>query len=722
MTATTNMSQLLSPKQQEGLIQFHKQCYQMLNQQWNIREQLRQVDLAFMRELDYTQENIRARLANMYGDPSRFQNITMPIVAPAVENAVAYQASVWLTGSPLFPVVADPSNQDAAMQLQTIIDDQASRGGWIRELLLFFLDGFKYNLSAIEVAWKDVVTPAFETDMGYKGGKEGKPKQVIWSGNRIERWDPYNTFFDSRYAPAEIPERGEFCGNTKLYTRTELKTFINSLPYKISANIKPAFESGGGFSAGGYSPGGIESYFIPQVNPWALINKNPRATTDWMMWAGVTGGDNKVMYKNMYEVTVLYARLIPSDFSLNDVPAPNTPQVWKLIIVNHQVLIFAERQTNAHYLIPVFFGQPKEDGLMYQTKSLAQNVRPFQDVSTALVNSLVHSRRRAVSDRVLYDPSRVSEKHINSENPSAKIPVRPAAYGKPLQEAVYAFPFNDNQLPDILQCIQFFGNTSNTLVSQNSARQGQFTKGNRTMHEYQDIMDHAQAPDQVIAMLYESQVFSRVKEVLKINILQYQGGTQLYSRQAQKIITVDPIKLRTAITAFKVGDGLVPTDKIINSDTLQVMIQMAATPGSPIAQEFDIAELMTYFLKTQGADVNDYKKSPQRKAYEQALASWQQATTTTLEILQSVIKAAAPEQFTQLIQEVQKMMPQQPNPQQFGYNPGQDQGPQGPDQDLDGPDQASNPASPLGQMLLGAVAGSINGQPPVQQAGAPAQQ
>jgi hypothetical protein len=700
MTANTNMATVLSKKQQEGLIQFHKQCYQMLNQQWNIREQLRQVDLAFMRELDYTQENIRARLANMYGDPSRFQNITMPIVAPAVENAVAYQASIFLTGDPLFPVVADPTNQDAAMQMQTIIDNQATRGNWVRQLLLFFADGFKYNLSAIEVSWKDIVTPAFETDMSYHGGKQGKPKEVIWSGNCLERWDPYNIFFDSRYTPAEIPERGEFCGTTKLYTRTELKTFINQLPYKITANIVPAFESGGGFSAGGYSPGGVESYFIPQVNPWALINKNPRATTDWMMWAGVTGGENKIQYKNMYEVTTLYARLIPSDFNLNGVPSPNTPQIWKLIIVNHQVLIFAERQTNAHNLIPVLFGQPKEDGLMYQTKSLAQNVRPFQDVNSALINSMIHSRRRSISDRVLYDPSRVSEKHINSENPSAKIPVRPAAYGKPLQEAVYPFPFNDNQLPDVLQCVQFIQGLSNQLVNMNSARQGQFTKGNRTMHEYSDIMAHAQAPDQVIAMLYEAQVFSKVKLILKTNNMQFQAGDRLYNRQSKQIVTIDPIKLRQAICEFKIADGLKPSDQVINADTLQVMMQMMGTPGNPLAQQFDLGQLMTYFLKTQGANVNDFRKPPQQVAYESALQSWQQSVQVVMEGIQTIIRAAAPEQFTQLMSEMQKMIPPQPQPQQFGYNPNQDQA-QG-SQVAPADAQQSNQTA-LGQQMAGAV-------------------
>ena len=68
-----------------------------------------------------------------------------------------------------------------------------------------------------------------------------------------------------------------------------------------------------------------------------------------------------------------------------------------------------------------------------------------------MMNSVIAARRRAISDRGLYDPSRVGEEQINSDNPSAKIPVRPAAYGKPLSEAYYAIPFRDDQSGVIMQ-------------------------------------------------------------------------------------------------------------------------------------------------------------------------------------------------------------------------------------------------------------------------------
>ena len=255
-----------------------------------------------------------------------------------------------------------------------------------------------------------------------------------------------------------------------------------------------------GAAVGGMSTGGIESYYIPAINPDALIQKNPRATTDWMAWAGLAGKTNNIQYKNMYEVTTLYARILPSDFNLR-VPSANTPQIWKFIIVNHQVLIYAERQTNAHGLLPILFGQPYEDGLGYQTKSLANDVTPMQDISTALAASWLASRRRAISDRCLYDPSRVAAEHINSPNPSAKIPVKPAAYGKPLSEAVFPFPFRDDQAQIAMSEMQQIQQFAYQVTGQNQAKQGQFVKGNKTLHEYNDVMTHSNGNDEKIALL-----------------------------------------------------------------------------------------------------------------------------------------------------------------------------------------------------------------------------
>ncbi len=644
---------IISDKSQEGLLALHNQCYNMFNQQWNIRERMREVDLAYQREVDQTVEHQRAKAANKAGDSTRLQNITIPIVMPQVESAVTYQASVFLTGTPLFGVVADPQYQDEALMLETAIDNDALRGGWIREFMLFFRDGFKYSgMSAVECTWAREVTVALETDVSFSTS-QAKPKQVIWEGNKIERIDPYNMIMDTRVHPSQMYKEGEFFAYTKIKSRIALMQFIEALPDKMTQNLKAAFESGmGAIAFGGGGVGNTQAFYVPYVNPSSQFSANTYLSTDWNAWAGLSGASTNIQYKNIYELTTLYVRILPKDFNLK-VPGADTPQVWKLIYVNHQVLIYAERQTNAHGYIPVLMGQPLEDGLGYQTKSLADNVGPIQDITSALAASQIAARRRAISDRVLYDPSRVTEAAINSANPSAKIPVRPAAFGKNVADAVYAFPYRDDQANIITQEIQQYSSLANMVSGQNPVRQGQFVKGNKTTSEFTDVMHNANGRDQMTAMLYEAQVFTPIKEILKLNVLQFRGGVSLFNAAKQKNVQIDPVALRKAVLNFKVSDGLTPKDKLISADTLQVGLQvMGSSPQ--IAAEYNVGQLFSYLMKTQGAHISAFEKSPQQKTYEQAMGQYQQM------VLQ--LYKQNPEQDP-------KKLPPAPKPQDFGYDP-----------------------------------------------------
>lgn len=638
----------ISKPAQDGLIQYHRTASTLVDRQWNIKEQLRQIDLAYIREQDMTEENQRAKLLNKLGDSNRIQNVTIPIIKPQVRAAVAYQAAIFLTDYPFFGVTAAPQFMEAAKQMQAVFEENSIRGSWVREFLLFFQDGFKYNLSAIETCWDSIVTPALETDPTSRSGS--KVKNIIWSGNRVSRWDPYNTYFDCRVEPYEIPEKGEFVGRTQLMSRTALKTFIAKLENKIIENVQPAFESPSSLTPIGGGQYGA-SYYLPMINSDALIDPELIGFTDWDSWVGLANSaknSGRINYRGIYEVSTEYIRIIPSDYNMR-VPAPNTPQVWKLIIVNHSVIIYAERQTNAHEKIPVFFGCPAEDGLGYQTKSMAQDALPFQQVSSALMNSVLAARRRSITDRVLYDPSRVSENQMNSSNPSAKIPVRPSAYGKPVGEAVYQFPYRDDQSGINMQEIQGLVQFSNVLLGQNQARQGQFVKGNKTDGQWQSTMSNATSQDQITSLLYEAQVFTPMKEVLKLNILQYQGATSVYSESQKQVVNVDPVALRQAILNFKVTDGLLPSEKVISSDNMKIAMQVIGSSG-PLAQAYNIAPMFSYLMKVDNVDFSPFEKSTEQQAYEQALNSWQ---AVALEAAKKGAQITTP----------------QPKPADFGWDP-----------------------------------------------------
>jgi hypothetical protein len=182
------------------------------------------------------------------------------------------------------------------------------------------------------------------------------------------------------------------------------------------------------------------------------------------------------------------------------------------------------------------------------------------------------------------------------------------------------------------------------------------------MREFESVMANANGRDQVTSMLIESQLMTPLKEILKINILQYQGGVSLFNRDKEQVVNIDPVALRKAVLDFKISDGLTPSDKLINSDTLQVAMQVIGS-SPQIAAGYNLAPMFSYFIKTQGGRISEFEKSPEQIAYEQALGQWQQMMATIAESL----KKAEPQQM----QEILKQMPPQPMPEQFGYVPAQ---------------------------------------------------
>ena len=648
MAAATSVP--LTGKQQKAFIAYYnsiKAKQQVLLGERRARFQ--KIDQNYQRELDRTQEDLRAKAANSAGDPSRYQNMVVPVVMPQVEAAVVHQTSVFLTGSPIFGVVAGPQFIDEALQMESVLEANSIRGGWARQLMLSFRDGAKYNFMPLEASWAQEVTWTVETDTK-KTLKDGTPKSVIWSGNTLTRLDPYNVFYDHTVAPAEVYKHAEYAGYTQFYSRIRLKSFVAALPDKIVASITPAFQSG--LNAAGPSQTAESlAYFVPDVNPAITADDFAMGGTDWLSWAGIASDKPaKIDYKNNYEVTTLYCKILPSEFGLS-VPKANTPQIYKLIIVNHEHIIYAELQTNVHNYLPIIIGSPQEDGLGVQTKSLAENGIPFQQLATSYMTSIIESRRRSINDRVLYDPSRITSAHINSPNASAKIPVRPAAYGKNISDAVYQFPYRADQDAGAMQQIQSILGLADNTNGQNQVQQGQFQKGNKTLHEFESVMQNANGRDQLVSILIEHQTFMPIKHIMKTNILQFQGGTTVYNRDKDTAVEIDPVKLRKAVLDFRVSDGLTPASKLLNSEMWSVALQVIGS-SPEIAQGYNITPMFSYMMKTQGANLTAFEKSQEQLAYEQAVSQWKQVA------MEAIDKGAD-----------MSKLPPQPLPEQFNYDP-----------------------------------------------------
>lgn len=511
-------------------------------------------------------------------------NITPPVVVAQVDTAVAYLAEVFLSGSPIFPVVSNPAKRLYAEQLETLFDDHARIGGYARQFLMFLRDAVKYNYAPIECSWESIQQFSVLADVNAGNGKKVNREAKFF--NQIKRLDPYNTIRDPDVAPGDIAAIGDYAGYVDDISYIKLKRMLQRLgdqgtvynfQESLNSNIETVYTSAG---TGWYrEPPTISEYISP--------NKKSSNSVDWdaFMSGGQAAGSprrNKSAGKR-FEVFTFYARIIPSEFGIT-VPQQNTPQIWKFITVNDQYVVYAERIVSAYDYIPIFFGQPLEDGLGYQTQSIAEGEIPFQEGAGKLFNIRFAASRRAVADRALYLPELVKPSDVNSKVAAAKIPVNiPAMSTKTLDSAYKQIPFDmrgtETTITDAQQMIAF----SQQLHGQNNARQGMFQKGNKSVKEWDDTMGSSDGRSRLLALTLEYQVFGPMKDFMLLNIYQYGNNAQIVSQRTGETIDVNIDELRKQVLAFRIADGYTPKSKLASTDAVASGLQMIQQ--SPMLQQ-----------------------------------------------------------------------------------------------------------------------------------------
>jgi len=623
MATSPNTPMSLPPLAQEAVVKYINSAFEMYRSCYPIRDSLMVRDRAYLRTTDTSLAQRRAKAANDAGDPTKLQNIVVPVVMPQVESALADLQEIFLTGYPIFGVVAPPDQLDAMFQMETQIGENSIRAAWPMHLAQAMRDGLKYDLGAVEVCWENrkIFTVATPSE---KNLQAGVAKETYYAGNFITRRDPYNLILDSRVSPEVNHISGEFAGYVEVVSRIETKKRMENLSPLGSMNFRKALEAPGpGDNIFNDTNG---DYFVPDVNPEALMPSNiTRNDHNWMSWVNATSGNKKatgIKYKNSYIWKILYARILPSDFELN-VANPNHVQIWKFVLLNG-VPIFAERQTNAHNLLPIIVCKPSADGLGWQAKGFAENATPAQTVATGLMSSAIESQRRKVYDRIFYDSKRVEKKDIDVVSSVARIPVKNNAYGKNIAEAIYAAPYRDDGVTEVLSMSQQIAQTGDIANGQNRVTQGQFQKGNKTRKEFDTVMGNANSRSRLRALALEFSFFVPIKEIVKSNILQFQPPVSMLNTNTGQTAQIDPEALRKASVSFTLSDGYMPSEKLLSSDNLGMLFQ--AAPAMPqIAVEYDLMGMFMYSMQLQGGGwMRQFKRTPEEQQAQ--LAQMQQAT------------------------------------------------------------------------------------------------
>lgn len=571
-----NKVQLLSEKSQKKIIDFAARILVEHKKFDNYYTKMEAIDTAYARY--QVQRDPNTGIAQGSGVDAAtvpvgvLQNLPStvpPVVISQVDSMVGYLAETFLSGSPMFPIVSSPENKKYAEQLETLLDDHATLGGYARQLLMFFRDGVKYNFSAVEVDWSSIDQYSMEDELLNPGTR--KMKKDNKSFTKLKRLDPYNLVWDFNVSPGDMAAEGDYAGYINIISRTKLKRKLQRLADNDEAfNVKEATASNP------YNtPENLGYYRLhPQVSDY-ISSRKPTSGLNWFTY--LTGEKETGVYTDNYEEFTFYARIVPFEFDIN-CPAPKTVQIWKFTVINSSVVVQARRIISAYDYLPILFGQPLEDGLGYQTQSIAEGNIPFQQAASTLFNIGFNAARRAVSDRALYDPDLIRSSDVNAPVPAAKIPVKSNSLSpdKSIRDAYHQIPFDARGTEGAIQSGMQIVGFGKELSGLNAPQQGQFQKGNKSVTEWNDTMGGSDSRLRLPALALEYQFFQPLKAILKLNIFQYGQDAELVSQKSGKNIKIDIAELRKQVLSFRVADGYTPKSKLASTDAIAQGMQMLA--------------------------------------------------------------------------------------------------------------------------------------------------
>lgn len=574
------------------------------SKQWaEFKNKLDAIDIAYARykenlsKVDTTDGQDIADTANMCCDVFADDDVTPPIVVSQVDSYVAYLAEVFLSGSPIFPVVSPPGKRKRAEELEALIDDHANLGAYPRHLLMFLRDCAKYNFGACEANWDSMeqytVLQDIASNSGQKMGK--KPKKFT----KLKRLNPRNVIWDWNVSLGEVSEHGDYAGYVEKYSRTRLKRLLTKFGIEGKGyNIDKALASS--CTVNGYTPNYTEN---PVISNYLTSTPQHRTGVDWDSWWDPKAGGTRRNPSSgqMYEVFTLYARIMPADFGIA-APSRNTPQIWKFIIVNNEYMVFADRIISAYDYLPILFGSPLEDGMDYQTQSVAEGEIPFQEAANTLFNIRFAAARRSVSDRALYLPDMIKPSDINAATPAPKIPVSISQLSqKKLSDAYHQIPFDMRGTESAIQDAALIVSFSKELHGVNNPRAGNFQKGNKSVQEWNDTMGGSDGRLRLPALTLEHQFFSPLKSIIALNLFQYGENAVVVSQVTGNSLDIKIDELRAEVLSFKIADGLTPKSKLASTEVLLAGMNMISQ-SVPLQQAYGghLPGMFAHFMSLAG--------------------------------------------------------------------------------------------------------------------------
>lgn len=598
----------LSPETQKKLVDLVIAVQDRQKKNSPFIDKLRSIDEAYGKQFITIENND----ADCTTNGNTEEVIKVPIVASEVDTIAAELINTFANQDPLFGILSERGKPEYAMQFQALLSRDARQQGWGRQISLFCSNAARYNVAGLEAdkIWQrdtNITTSEETLDAGFES--------ILDPVTALKAVDMYNSLFDYRVAPADLAREGEYVGYNELYTRTRLKTLGNTLSEKEAIyNATEVYNS---------SISGAADYWNIRPDISNIPAVDPIDSESWINWLGIVNDETKLkLVQDSYLVTKLYIRVIPSELGIS---TSARPMIIKIRVVNNKYLFSYNEVVTPLDLLPIAFCDLREDGFGYQTHSIGENVVPYQDAATELLDTRLEGSKRTLDDRAIYDPYYIDSKHVNSRITTSKIPLksdlRNSGDRPALNQLYYPIPFESNATVSALSDLSTILQIKDDVNGTNFSRRGEQRPGNRTLGEFDQLNASSNLRTIPYNLRIEEQVMVPIRLLIKVYTLSSSKTVQkVYDSVNERELTINLAELRAAMLEYRVTGGLRPKQLLRDPSMLSTALQFVQ--NSPeLNQEYNVAGIFAELLASVNIDISKHKREVPQNAIQPTNAS-----------------------------------------------------------------------------------------------------
>ena len=502
----------------------------------------------------------------------------LPLTLTQLDEAVTYFIEVLSTDNGMYGAIAPKDEKVVADGFSAVMNEHADRFKHLRELNIFLFNGMKYNLGPIGANWKVVkgnkLTNATTDTPEVEEG-------VVYSGNELKAYDPYNLYYDISVSPIDLAQEGEFFAVPFVRVPFKVRKMIDD---EEVFNVNDILKKGS-FEIAWYTD---KPNIAPETDNIAANN-----------FLRILGGSSEArVTKEAVEFVPVFIWLKTSDYGIDK---DEKFKICRVVMCNNERICRLEVMNNAHGMLPIGITMPWEDGFKEATKSYGELLNPFQQFASSQMN--VHQK---ASRKALYGITFFNKHLVNLDDQydpvAGKVPVSlpPDADIRKVVHQVFDGPDTQNTLRDIGVISEIMQTILPTDILNQVA-----SLDRATQYQSAATVQGANRRNLKIARVIDAQALSHIRQIQMFNIFQYQEVVEILTPEGE-LLKINPKEFRDTKLEFTISDGLRGLDRLSIAMAIQDVLNMILQSQSA-SEQLDVTGIINYFTSFIG-DKTDFSQ------------------------------------------------------------------------------------------------------------------